>query len=94
MTKQALIINRINELSEPELDRVNRFIDCGCPEKIDPKALTLNGFTVAEEDAIIKASEEADKGVNVSPAFDNMDDAIKWLNDPKYPLLDDTVNVL
>ena len=42
--------------------------------------LTENGFTSEEEAEILQAADEAKRGINVSPSFDNMDDAIAFLN--------------
>lgn len=45
-------------------------------------------FSIAEEptDYLLKSLAESEKDVKkgyVSPAFNNTDDAVKWLNDPK-----------
>jgi DNA-damage-inducible protein J len=42
--------------------------------------LTENGLTVQQEQEILKASDEAKRGVNVSGPFDNAEDLIKELN--------------
>jgi len=42
------------------------------------QTLTENGLTEKEEDEILKASEEARKGINVSPAMDAKD-ALEYL---------------
>ena len=42
--------------------------------------LTENGFTLEEEAEIIQASKDAKKGINVSPIFDNIDDALDYLD--------------
>lgn len=44
--------------------------------------LTENGFTPEFEEEVLEASREAEKGINLSPAFDNVEDAIAWLNAP------------
>ena len=43
------------------------------------KMLTENGMTVEEEMEILRISKEAEQGINVSPAFDNAKDAVKYL---------------
>ena len=42
--------------------------------------LTENGLTIQQEQEILKASEEAKRGVNVEGPFDSMDDFIEGLN--------------
>lgn len=42
--------------------------------------LTENGLTVQQEKEILKASEEAKKGINVSGPFNTVADLIKELN--------------
>lgn len=42
--------------------------------------LTENGLTIQQEQEILKASEEAKRGINVSGPFDNVKDLIDELN--------------
>jgi len=42
--------------------------------------LTENGLTIQQEQEILKASEEAKRGINVSGPFDNAKDFINELN--------------
>ena len=51
-------------------------INKGIPFRI----ITENGMTLEQELEILKASEEAKKGVNVSGPFDSAEDLIKELN--------------
>lgn len=44
------------------------------------RSLTVNGFTPAFEEEVLKASLEAEKGTNLSPAFENAEDAVAWLH--------------
>lgn len=48
-------------------------------KSIPMKLLTENGFTPEEEMEILKASEEAKKGINVTPPMD-IDEAIAYLD--------------
>lgn len=41
---------------------------------------TENGYTIQEEQEILKSAEEAKKGVNVSRYFDSVDEMFKELN--------------
>lgn len=41
--------------------------------------LDENGFTPQEVEEILQAGEEARKGIGLSPAFDNAEDAIAYL---------------
>ncbi len=42
-----------------------------------------NGLTKEEVEAIIQAQKDAEKGINVSPAFDNIEDALAFLDSPE-----------
>ena len=81
MTKQELIKTRIDRLTEPQLDQLAQFLDRECTIE-NPKAISVNGLTVAEEQAMLKDLEDAKKGIGVSPAFANIEDGLKWLKDP------------
>lgn len=43
------------------------------------KMLTENGMTVEQEMEILRREEEAERGINVSPTFNNAEDAINYL---------------
>ena len=43
------------------------------------KMLTENGMTIEQEMEILRREDEAERGINVSPAFDNAGDAINYL---------------
>lgn len=47
---------------------------------IKPIKLTENGLTEEEEEEILQASEEASRGVNVSPLFSSAKEAIAYLH--------------
>lgn len=47
--------------------------------KLEPE-LDENGLTPEQVKSILKASDEAKRGINVSPTFDNVEDMITYLN--------------
>ena len=42
-----------------------------------------NGLTKEQVESILQASADAKKGINVSPAFDNIEDALAFLDSPE-----------
>jgi hypothetical protein len=42
--------------------------------------LDENGFTKRQVDEILLREKEAETGINISPIFDNAEDAIAYLN--------------
>ena len=40
-----------------------------------------NGFTTEQVEEILKASKEADQGINLSSEFDSVEEAIAYLNE-------------
>lgn len=42
-----------------------------------------NGLTKEQVKAILQAEKDAEKGINVSPAFDNIEDALAFLDSPE-----------
>src|SRR3990167_11442202 len=51
--------------------------------KIEETAEEITHLSKAAEKKFKKAVEDIKKGKNISPAFEDVDEAIAWLNDPK-----------
>ena len=51
--------------------------------KLEPE-VDENGLTPKQVSAILKAEKEAEKGINVSPTFDDTEDFINYLNSSEH----------
>ncbi len=73
------IIQQINALSLEERAKVRNYLI-----ESQPKEEFIEcEYSNEEMEDMINDLEDAKKGINVSPAFDSMDDAIQWLNAPE-----------